>query len=181
MIMNGLRKISNIPHPTYHVTNNNVENGYEDLRLMSLCKHFIIANSTFSWWGAWLSSNDDKIVTIPKPWLISRLPAVRYIDNGKHFIPILNDHSEVFNKSRRVLFRLDPSKYSSDIPSINNVDLNVDKNMLNIHTSGNDSQLYLKEIQKLNNNNEVIMKISLKTKSNDIIQIILYNRKISCL
>ncbi len=120
MITTGLKKISKFLIPSYHITHNDVENGFEDLRLMSLCKHFIIANSTFSWWGAWLSTNEDKIVIVPKPWLISRLPAVRYIDNGKQFFPILNDQSEVFNRSTRVLFRLNPVKYSLDIFSIHN-------------------------------------------------------------
>lgn len=41
------------------------------LKLMSACKHFILPNSTFGWWAAWMSNNDNKIIYAPKKWFAS--------------------------------------------------------------------------------------------------------------
>lgn len=58
----------NISHPVVFVDHNNFSRSYEDLRLMRQCRHHIIANSSFSWWGAWLSTYKNKIVIAPKKW-----------------------------------------------------------------------------------------------------------------
>jgi hypothetical protein len=53
--------------PITYIKHNGAKN-YEDMRLMSTCKHHIIANSSFSWWGSWLSTNEEKIIIAPKKW-----------------------------------------------------------------------------------------------------------------
>jgi hypothetical protein len=58
-----------VDYPHTYVTHNQTIKNYSDLWLMSLCKHHIIANSSFSWWGAWLSTNPEKMVIAPKKWV----------------------------------------------------------------------------------------------------------------
>jgi hypothetical protein len=48
---------------------NGPDDAIDDLRLMAACRHHIIANSSLSWWGAWLAQHPEQIVIAPQPWL----------------------------------------------------------------------------------------------------------------
>jgi hypothetical protein len=61
-----------IDFPHQYIDFNHGAESYNDMRLMSMCKHHIIANSSFSWWGAWLNPRKDKIVVAPKHWFANQ-------------------------------------------------------------------------------------------------------------
>jgi len=62
----------NSSKPMIFVGTDNMAAAEKNMLLMSQCKNFIIANSSYGWWGAWLSENRDKIVIAPKRWFANK-------------------------------------------------------------------------------------------------------------
>lgn len=59
-----------LPYSTEFVEHPTEARDWEEIFLIASCKHQITANSSFSWWGAWLNTNPDKIVCAPKQWFL---------------------------------------------------------------------------------------------------------------
>ena len=68
------RENLDIPYRTTVVSHNDASRNFDDLHLMSICDHHIIANSSFSWWGAWLNPEPSKMVLMPTCWFRDHEP-----------------------------------------------------------------------------------------------------------
>jgi hypothetical protein len=68
--MQWCRKNLVMPEETHFIDWNTDKDSFRDMQLMSLCRHNIIANSSFSWWAAWLGTHDNKIVVAPNRWFL---------------------------------------------------------------------------------------------------------------
>jgi hypothetical protein len=64
----GERMLNFIPRSRLHHVCGDPDRPWEDMTLMARCRHHVIANSSFSWWGAWLNRSPDKIVVAPRAW-----------------------------------------------------------------------------------------------------------------
>lgn len=59
-----------------YIEHNKGTDSWQDMFLMSKCKHHIVANSTFGWWGAWLDENKDKIIVAPSRYCVPDVPDI---------------------------------------------------------------------------------------------------------
>ena len=66
--MEWVKASLDIPFEKTYIEHNRGADSYRDMQLMHMCRHHVIANSSFSWWGAWLNPNPDKLVVAPKTW-----------------------------------------------------------------------------------------------------------------
>lgn len=80
--MDWVRQRLNINFPHHYIDHNRGADSYNDMRLMSLCQHHILANSSFSWWGAWLNANPKKIVIAPKKWFAQNIDTKDLMPQG---------------------------------------------------------------------------------------------------
>lgn len=136
----------------------------ELLKLMSSCKHFIIANSTLSWWAAFLSNNKHKLIISPQPWFQSRrIMGVETIDN-KVPISVVNNHADIFNKSEKLIYKLNTNDFI-----FKNINFEKIDDVYKITNLQMDSNITLK---KNNNKQRFIMKISLESNCFNIFKIL---------
>lgn len=69
----------NLALPHSHVYVDDTSSEIEDLELMKSCQHNIIANSSFSWWGAWLNQNESKIIISPQRWVANNRQSHKWV------------------------------------------------------------------------------------------------------
>ena len=97
----------------YYIDWNTGKDSYQDMQLMSKCKYHIIANSSFSWWGAYLDPNPEKIVIAPSVWNLRELnPSIdRYYKNS---------YTDILPSSwiRAEIWKVNESNYSKEKSSI---------------------------------------------------------------
>lgn len=80
--MDWVRENLHVDYPCHYVDHNMGLESYNDMRLMSLCHHHIIANSSFSWWGAWLNPRKDKIVVAPERWFAAEFDSTDIVPSS---------------------------------------------------------------------------------------------------
>lgn len=159
----------NLDYPTVPVNFNGVGYEHEELRLMYSCKHFILANSSFSWWGAWLSNNKHKTVFAPTPWFNSFTKQSILCPDWIH---LKCDRSDLFNKFDSKIFEL-INENDLKLLNINNMEKSIGKLGISLKMNDENSSLeFSKEISfKEYDSHEYIIELHLFSKTQGLIKI----------
>ena len=155
--------------PITPVTINGIGQEHEELRLMTQCKHFILANSSFSWWGAWLSENNDKIVFAPTPWFNSftKQPILCH-----DWIHLRCDRSDLFNKSNQKIYEL-INENDLKLLSFENINKSYGKYGINLNVLNKGANIkfdFKEDINKFNMG-EVVIEFKLFSNNDGLIKI----------
>lgn len=154
--------------PTVPVNINGIGKEHEELRLMYTCNHFILANSSFSWWGAWLSENKYKQVFAPKPWFNSLTKEGILCKNWIH---LKCDRSDIFNKSDKKLFELIDE---SDLNKLecHNLDKKIEKWKISLDSTDSNANFKFKfDNSAILDNNEFVIEFQLFSKNDGLLKI----------
>lgn len=154
-------------YPTIPVTFNGVGDEHEELRLMANCNHFILANSSFSWWGAWLSENKDKQIIAPKPWFNSYTKESILCAN---WIQLCCDRRDLFYKFDSEIFRL-LTIIDAEYINYENINLDVGNYGASLKSNG-DSKIYFNTNYFKNfEENEFLIEFKLFSRKRGIIKV----------
>lgn len=85
--MDWVRENIPLPADTVFVRCNQGADSWQDMMLMSHCRHNVVCNSTFSWWGAWLNAHEGKQVFCPSKWTASE-SADKFVPDGWIRVPV---------------------------------------------------------------------------------------------
>jgi len=122
-----VKKNIKLSYPTHYISHNyKAEEDWEDIRLISSCKHIIMGNSSFSWWGAWLNKNKFKIAIGPEPWISS----YTYED-------IMPEHWTKIKYDNLIFDTLNNVIYKETKTELNNVKLKINPNTDSIKQHSN--------------------------------------------
>ena len=154
--------------PTVPVNINGVGDEHEELRLMMACKHYILANSSFSWWGAWLSNNPHKYVIAPTPWFNTFTKQYVLCQDWIH---LKCDRSDLFNKSNFKVFELVSDEDLKKI-DFNGFFKSIGEFGISLISNDENSKIRFLFDEKLGNNlNEYIIEFKLFSNKKSLIKI----------
>ena len=139
------------------------EEDYEELFLMSYCNHNIVANSTFSWWGAWLNNNPNKKIFTPFPWHRDGWGGDTIVPKNWYKVPIDFDENPPFAPMLSIVFFVENDSATINT-SLRNIcgQLFKDYELIIVSASTDGSDRTCRKF--INNRNVTFVKVDYSTK-----------------